>query len=40
MLTAITHFHLGLDQDEALDFYVGKLGFEVHTDARWRSCAG
>ena len=22
-----------LDQDEALDFYVGKLGMEVHTDA-------
>jgi catechol 2,3-dioxygenase-like lactoylglutathione lyase family enzyme len=22
------------DQDEALDFYVGKLGFELHTDAR------
>ncbi len=22
-----------LDQDAALDFYVGKLGFEVHTDA-------
>ena len=22
-----------LDQDEALDFYVGKLGFEVNTDA-------
>jgi catechol 2,3-dioxygenase-like lactoylglutathione lyase family enzyme len=22
------------DQDEALDFYVKKLGFEVHTDAR------
>jgi catechol 2,3-dioxygenase-like lactoylglutathione lyase family enzyme len=22
------------DQDEALDFYVGKLGFNVHTDAR------
>ncbi|MCW2985843.1 MAG: hypothetical protein JWR63_3413 [Conexibacter sp.] len=22
-----------LDQDEALDFYVNKLGFEVHTDA-------
>jgi catechol 2,3-dioxygenase-like lactoylglutathione lyase family enzyme len=21
-----------LDQDEALDFYVGKLGFEVHSD--------
>lgn len=21
------------DQDEALDFYVGKLGFRVHTDA-------
>lgn len=23
-----------LDQDEALDFYVKKLGFNVHTDAR------
>ena len=23
---------LVLDQDEALDFYVGKLGLEVHTD--------
>ena len=22
------------DQDEALAFYVGKLGFQVHTDAR------
>ena len=22
------------DQDEALDFYVGKLGFAVHTDAK------
>jgi catechol 2,3-dioxygenase-like lactoylglutathione lyase family enzyme len=22
------------DQDEALGFYVGKLGFMVHTDAR------
>jgi catechol 2,3-dioxygenase-like lactoylglutathione lyase family enzyme len=22
------------DQDEALDFYVGKLGYAVHTDAR------
>jgi catechol 2,3-dioxygenase-like lactoylglutathione lyase family enzyme len=22
------------DQDEALEFYVGKLGFSVHTDAR------
>lgn len=22
------------DQDEALDFYVGKLGFKLHTDAR------
>lgn len=22
------------DQDEALDFYVSKLGFELHTDAR------
>ncbi|MBX3605654.1 MAG: VOC family protein [Piscinibacter sp.] len=23
-----------LDQDEALEFYVGKLGFRVHTDVR------
>jgi catechol 2,3-dioxygenase-like lactoylglutathione lyase family enzyme len=22
------------DQDEALDFYVNKLGFEIHTDAK------
>ena len=22
------------DQDEAIEFYVGKLGFRVHTDAR------
>jgi catechol 2,3-dioxygenase-like lactoylglutathione lyase family enzyme len=22
------------DQDEALEFYIGKLGFRVHTDAR------
>ena len=22
------------NQDEALDFYVGKVGFKVHTDAR------
>lgn len=22
------------DQDEAVDFYVGKLGFKIHTDAR------
>lgn len=22
------------DQDEAVDFYVGKLGFSIHTDAR------
>jgi catechol 2,3-dioxygenase-like lactoylglutathione lyase family enzyme len=27
-----TFIHV-LDQDKALDFYVGKLGFEVHTDA-------
>ena len=29
-----------LDQDEALDFYVGKLGLEVHTDRTSASCAG
>jgi len=34
MLKRISHtiVHV-LDQDEALDFYVGKLGMEVHTDA-------
>jgi catechol 2,3-dioxygenase-like lactoylglutathione lyase family enzyme len=31
---AITHSQVFvLDQDEALDFYVGKLGLEVNTDA-------
>src|SRR5436309_2994323 len=35
MLTAITHnFIYVFDQDEALDFYVGKLGFEPHTDVQ------
>ena len=34
MFKRITHsFIYVLDQDEALDFYVGKLGLEVHTDA-------
>jgi catechol 2,3-dioxygenase-like lactoylglutathione lyase family enzyme len=34
MLKAITHTQIWvLEQDEALDFYVGKLGFDVHTDA-------
>jgi catechol 2,3-dioxygenase-like lactoylglutathione lyase family enzyme len=34
MLTSITHSGIYvLDQDEALEFYVGKLGLEVHTDA-------
>jgi catechol 2,3-dioxygenase-like lactoylglutathione lyase family enzyme len=34
MLNAFTHSRLYvLDQDEALDFYVGKLGLEVNTDA-------
>jgi catechol 2,3-dioxygenase-like lactoylglutathione lyase family enzyme len=33
MINAITHSHLFvLDQDEALDFYVGKLGLEVAAD--------
>jgi uncharacterized glyoxalase superfamily protein PhnB len=33
MFNAITHSKLFvLDQDEALDFYVGKLGFEVTAD--------
>jgi catechol 2,3-dioxygenase-like lactoylglutathione lyase family enzyme len=34
MLNRITHtFMFVLDQDEALDFYVGKLGMKVTTDA-------
>ena len=34
MLKRINHtFMHVLDQDEALDFYVGKLGMVVHTDA-------
>ena len=34
MLTRITHTFIHvLDQDEALDFYVGKLGMVVNTDA-------
>jgi catechol 2,3-dioxygenase-like lactoylglutathione lyase family enzyme len=34
MLTKITHSQVYvLDQDEALDFYVGVLGLEVRTDA-------
>ena len=35
MLNALTHSQIWvLDQDAALDFYVGKLGLEVHTDAQ------
>ncbi len=34
MIKQITHSQVYvLDQDEALEFYVGKLGFEVNTDA-------
>ncbi|AQU65878.1 VOC family protein [Streptomyces niveus] len=34
MFTAITHSQIYvLDQDSALDFYVGTLGLEVNTDA-------
>ena len=34
MLTTISSSQLFvLDQDQALDFYVGKLGLAVHTDA-------
>jgi catechol 2,3-dioxygenase-like lactoylglutathione lyase family enzyme len=37
----ITHSSIFvLDQDEALDFYVGKLGFEVTPTSTWASCAG
>jgi len=34
MINALTHsFIWVVDQDEALDFYVGKLGLEINTDA-------
>ena len=34
MIEKMTHSQVYvLDQDEALEFYVGKLGLEVHTDA-------
>jgi catechol 2,3-dioxygenase-like lactoylglutathione lyase family enzyme len=34
MPNKITHTQVYvLDQDEALDFYLGKLGFELNTDA-------
>ena len=34
MITQMTHSQVYvLDQDEALDFYVGKLGMVLHTDA-------
>ena len=34
MLKSLTHSQVYvLDQDEALDFYVGKLGMELNTDA-------
>ena len=45
MPSKITHSQVYvLDQDEALDFYVGKLGFELNTDAdlgfmRWLTVA-
>lgn len=35
MIKGLSHIGVWvLDQDAALDFYVGKLGFKVHTDAR------
>ena len=35
MFTSVTHFCIWVtDQDEALEFYVGKLGLEVHTDVQ------
>ena len=35
MFNAITHSQIWVsDQDEALDFYVGKLGLQVHTDVQ------
>jgi len=41
MLTnlAISQIYV-LDQDKALDFYVGTLGMEVNTDVDLASCGG
>ena len=41
MFNNITHHSIFvLDQDQALDFYVGKLGLEVRYDSFLASCAG
>ena len=41
MLTQLTHTFIHvLDQDEALDFYVGKLGMAVNATRTWARCAG
>jgi catechol 2,3-dioxygenase-like lactoylglutathione lyase family enzyme len=38
MITGLSHTTIWvLDQDEALEFYTGKLGFEVRTDERMDS---
>ncbi len=38
MITHVTHFTLFVkNQDEALSFYIEKLGFEVHTDVMFDS---
>jgi catechol 2,3-dioxygenase-like lactoylglutathione lyase family enzyme len=35
MFDRVTHFSIWVtDQDQALEFYVGKLGLEVHTDLK------
>src|SRR4051794_36229216 len=35
MFTGVTHFCIWVtDQDEAVAFYVGKLGLEVHSDVQ------
>src|ERR1044071_1251154 len=45
MFTSLTHFSIWVtDQDEALAFYVGKLGLEIRTDVqldfmRWLTVA-
>jgi catechol 2,3-dioxygenase-like lactoylglutathione lyase family enzyme len=35
MFDAVTHYSIWVtDQDEALEFYVGKLGLKIHTDVQ------
>jgi catechol 2,3-dioxygenase-like lactoylglutathione lyase family enzyme len=41
LITSLSHSTIWvLDQDEALEFYTEKLGFEVNTAPQWTASAG